>query len=260
MHSIDSLGRWAIDRALYFVYLSAFILRAVRGWSSIGAPAKYAFSGSLLNQFIFTGIDTLPAITLLGAVVAMGVTSEIIVLLGDVSSAADVSRALVTVMVNEFSVLLTAIVLIGRVGSAITVDLGGMQLRKEIESLELLGIHASTFFVTPRLIAVAVSQLMLAVYFSGIAVLGGILFSGFFISNRYFGYMEPLLSTFEGPLIAIFILKNLMFGLIIGSTACFHGFRVRHSPTELPQQTQSAMINALVMIFILDGLIVAATR
>ena len=51
-----------------------------------------------------------------------------------------------------------------------------------------------------------------------------------------------------------FIVKNVMFGLIIGAGACYHGLRVGVSPTEVPQETQRAIVNSLVLIFLLDGL------
>ena len=67
--------------------------------------------------------------------------------------------------------------------------------------------------------------------------------------------LKRMAETLDPTLIPLFVLKNLLFGIIIASTACYHGFRARRSPTELPQQTQRAIVTSLVLVFAADGLL-----
>ena len=59
-------------------------------------------------------------------------------------------------------------------------------------------------------------------------------------------------------MLVLFVIKNLVFGLIIAGTACFHALNVKDSATEVPQQTQRAIVNSLAMIAIFDGLLALA--
>jgi phospholipid/cholesterol/gamma-HCH transport system permease protein len=72
--------------------------------------------------------------------------------------------------------------------------------------------------------------------------------------SSYLKYLTEIPLAFDPYDLLLFLLKNLFFGLIIGATACFHGLRVELSTTEVPQQTQRAIVNSLTLIFVLDGL------
>ena len=154
--------------------------------------------------------------------------------------------------------LITAIVLIGRSGSAIVVDLGNMKLHREVEGLELLGIDINDLIVAPRLIGASVAQMSLSVFFAGIATFGGVAAAGLLFSGGYLRLIVPLMSAFTPAQIVVFLIKNLLFGLIIAGTAAFHALRVGVSPTEVPQETQRAIVNGLLLVFVLDGLFAVA--
>ena len=140
------------------------------------------------------------------------------------------------------------------------VFIGNMRLYREIEALEHLGFDVNHFLVAPPLFAAAISQLVLATYFGAFALFGGVLIAGVFISRDFLQYLGHLLYAFEGWQVAAFILKNLIFGLIIGAAACFHGLKVGRSPTELPQQVQRAIVSSLVLVFLVEAAFVLALR
>jgi phospholipid/cholesterol/gamma-HCH transport system permease protein len=110
------------------------------------------------------------------------------------------------------------------------------------------------YFITPRLVGVGISQLILAVYFAVIAVVSGVFFSALLMSFSHLKYLVAIPLAFDPVALIGFVLKNVMFGLIIGAAASYHGLRVGISPTEVPQETQRAIVNGLVLIFIIDGM------
>ena len=163
---VGALGRRVLQTLLYVVDLTVFILQAMRGWSRRRGLFNRASYHAVIAQMIFTGIDALPAVTLLGLAVGAGITAQLIMLIQVVGSEADVLTVLTKVVALELAPLLTAIIVIGRTGSAIAVDLGNMKLHREVEGLALLGIDVQDFFISPRLVGVGLSQLILAVYSS----------------------------------------------------------------------------------------------
>lgn len=249
------VGRQVLRLPNYLIDLTVFIVQALRDWREASKLLNRATYSSLVGQVIFGGVDALPAITLLALASGLGIVSQFIITIQVFGETGDVVNVLTQVVALELGSLLTAIVLIGRSGSAIAVDLANMKLNREIEGLELLGINVNHFFIAPRLLGTMISQMVLAVHFSILSVVSGVVVTGLFVSAGYFKYLADIPLAFDPNDLVVFLLKNLVFGLLIGTIACFHGLRVRHSITEVPQQSQRAIVNSLSIIFILDGLI-----
>ena len=98
------------------------------------------------------------------------------------------------------------------------------------------------------------TQLVLISLVKIAVVVAGIMLSGLMLSVKHFSLLASMSTVFSPTLITAFIVKNLLFGFMIAATACYHGMRVGNSPTEVPQQAQRAIVNSLIMLFILDGL------
>lgn len=247
------VGRRTLVAALYLVDLAVFIVQAFVDWRLSILEWNRATARPLVWQTIFTGLDAVPVISLLALTIGVAITSQLIPLAEALGTEEQTAALLAAYVGMELSSIATAIVIIGRSGSAIVVDLGNMTLHKEVEALELLGMNVNDFFVTPRLIATAISQLILATLFAVLALFGGIAISGFVIAPSYYNHLLPVLVALGGPELLLFVIKNLLFGLIIAGTACFHALQVTRSPTEVPQQTQRAIVNSLIIVFLLDG-------
>lgn len=211
---------------------------------------------ALVTQIIFSGIDSfIPTMLLVS--VATGVSAaELILTLQAYGSEKEVVNLLIHFLALQLSPLLTAIVLICRSGSAVAVDMGNMAINREIRGLELLGIDVLVYLGFPRMVGIAISQIVLAVYFSCVAVILGIFFSVLLESSSNFKYFFLLIASITPQELVEFLFKNMLFGLIIGSNACFHGLRVKYSVTEVPQETQQAIIHSLISIFFLNALFV----
>lgn len=247
-------GRSTLSVGGYLVDLINFIVRAFRDWAQRGRVFNRATLQNLYGQVIFTGVDALPLVTFLGLAVGLSITSQMLKLATALGSESDVANLLTNIVGVELSSILTAIVLIGRSGSAIVVDLGSMKLRREVEGLELLGINVNEFFVTPRIIGAAVAQFTLAVYFAVVALFGGVFLNDLFTPGSSTHQLGKLAEAIGPEQTILFMVKNLLFGIIIAGTACYHGLKVRTSFTELPQQTQRAIVTGLVLVFATDGI------
>ena len=252
------VGREVSRTLLFLIDLTLFIGKALGEALGHGELHNRATRNALVGQIIFTGVDALPVVTLLALAIGLSITSQILSLAETLASAADVTRLLVSIVGQEFGSLVTAFLLIGRTGSAIAVDLGNMKLHREVEGLEMLGIDLMDFFVAPRVVGVAIAQVVLATWFYLVALFGGVVLSGLLVSHHHFSYLAPLAEQFDGGQASLFLFKNLQFGLIIAGTACYRALGIGVSPTEVPQQTQRSIVTGLVLIFIIDGVFALA--
>ena len=248
----QSIGRNCLFILRYWVDLTAFCQSAVRCWLVGARGLNRANRHSLVAQTIFTGIGALPFVVFLALAIGAVFTAQIVHFSSEVNGDIDVISYLTHAICFEVAPIMTAIILISRSGSAITVDIGNMKLRGEIDGLTLLAVDINDYIVAPRLFGGALSQLMLAIYFSAIALYGGIFIAGVIYSPRYFFSMGDALLVLSPATIALFVIKNIVFGLIISGTACFQALQVEGCVTQLPQHTQKAIVRALVQIFMLD--------
>ncbi|MBA1330177.1 ABC transporter permease, partial [Candidatus Endoriftia persephone str. Guaymas] len=256
LNLISLLGRRSLNYLLYIIDLVVFVMAVMRSWRNRGGLFNRASRAASITQLIFSGIDALPTITILALAVGLSVTTQLIFAAQVFGQEADVASLLANLVALEFGSLLTAIVMIGRSGSAIAVDLGNMSLNREVEGLELLGIDVHAFFVSPRLIGMVIAQLVLAIYFSAFSLVTGITLAALLESTSNFKYLFAVVSAFEPLDLLLFFIKNLLFGLVIGANACLKGLSVGQSVTQVPQVTQKAIVNSLVMVFVLDGVFV----
>jgi phospholipid/cholesterol/gamma-HCH transport system permease protein len=248
------IGAFVLYRLSYTADLSIFALLAMRDWVLRLVRRRRDSLRTLTTQMIFTGIDALPTVLFLALATGFIFTFRLILLMGAVGTPTDMANALVWIIGMLLGPMISAIILISRTGSAIVVDIGNMKLHREIEGLELLGININDYLVAPRIVACVLSQLAIAVLFTLVTLVSGFVFSGLLVSVTYFDDVLVLHKAITPAIVFIFVVKNLIFGYIIGTTACFHGLSVKHLPNEVPQQTQRAIVNSLIHVFMLDGI------
>ncbi|MCC5854335.1 MAG: ABC transporter permease [Idiomarina sp.] len=249
-------GRQILRLPAYLFELLLFTLRALNPRQQGHFRFNQATYRTLLGQLIFSGIDALPVVTLLALASGLAITTQVILTIQMIGERAEVIDILVRVIIFELSTLLTAILLIGRSGSAITVDLGNMKLNRELEGLEMLGINLNHFLVTPRVIGTGLAQAILAIYFAVIAIISGVIMLSYTEHAGYLSYLPEIATSIHPYDLIVFVVKNLVFGILIGAIASYHALRVGQSRTELPQQTQQAIVNSLSIIFVLNALFI----
>lgn len=251
-------GRKLINNVLYVINLVTFSILALRDWFSKNRLFESRSYSTTVAQIIFTGVDALPTISFLGLATGFIFTFRLISLSNTLGGTDDISNLLITVICLSVGPFLAAIIIISRTGSAIVVDLGNMKLHGEIEALENMGININDYLVAPRIISTAISQLAITVYFTVIALLSGILISTVLINPSYIGFIAKVSDSFTPYLMSIFIVKNLIFGYVIATVACYNGLRVQNSATEVPQRTTASIVQSLSFVFVIDSLLTFA--
>lgn len=200
----------------------------------------------LLRQILFTGIDAIPMITvislLLGTIVIIQSTTQLPIIGGENF----VGSVIVMVIVGELGPLITAIVVIGRSGSAIATEFGLMCINKEIEALEVMGINKTRILVLPRLLGCIIATVCLTIYFDLMAILGGYIISRIQLTTPFDLYIHKIILSLEFSDIYVSLIKSAIFGIIIAILSSYHGLRVKRFATEVPQATTRAVISSIV--------------
>ena len=245
-----------ITNFIELVFFIVIILR--RGFSFLHKNKQNALiKNAVVREIIFDGVDTLiPTIMIMSVIIGFSVTAQLIRVLQTLGSETEVVTILIHFVALELSPLLTAIVVICRSGLASTIVFGNMSINQEVKGLELLGIDVLVYLAFPCLLGIAISQISLSVYFATLSLALGVLFSAIFDSPSNLKYFSNLIDSIEPLELIFFLIKNMLFGLIIGGNACFHGLNVRLSVTEVPQRTQKAIMNSLLYVFVINAIFI----
>ncbi len=251
-------GRQLIRQVLYVINLVTFSTLALRDWFSKNSVFNSRSYSTTVAQIIFTGIDALPTISFLGLATGFIFTFRLISITNSLGGTEDIIDLLITIICLSAGPFLAAVIIISRTGSAIVVDLGNMKLHGEIEALENMGININDYLVAPRIISTAISQLAITVYFTVIALLTGILISALFVNPSHFSLILKISNSFTPYLVSVFVIKNIIFGYVIATVACYNGLRVKNSATEVPQRTTASIVQSLSFVFVIDSLLTLA--
>ena len=251
-------GRKLLNNILYVVNLVTFSTLALRDWLTKNSLFKSRSYSTTVAQIIFTGIDALPTITFLGLATGFIFTFRLLSISNSLGGTDDVTNLLITIICLSVGPFLAAIIIISRTGSAIVVDIGNMKLHGEIEALENMGININDYLIAPRIISTAISQLAITVYFTVIALLSGILISAVFTNPTHIDFIFRISNSLTPYLVSIFVIKNIVFGYVIATVACYNGLRLQSSATELPQRTTASIVQSLSFVFVIDSLLTFA--
>ncbi len=253
MNFFGWLGQHFINLALYILDLSYFLFKALAVWQPHRHVFNHAIYFVLLEQLIRIGINAIAIISLLALLVGLGVTSQLIYIIQSITGNNDLIEILARLVLSEIGPLITGFILVGRSCSTITVELGNAKVSGEIAPLEYLGICVNDFFVIPRLVSMVISQVTLAFYFTALMILCGVFFSAFIYDFSASESLSSLLSMISFNGVLRFLIKNIFFGLVIATIACFHGLSVKNSPNEVLEQMQKAVVRSTMFLFLIDG-------
>ena len=255
----------------YLNWIGRIILRIIRTIHGLGAFALIAFgvtvtkfwkAAPVVHPMIFAqigraGLNLLPMVSFLAFALGLVVIGQTVSLLNRVGAQDYAGIVMVTVIVRELGPLVTALLVLARVGTAIVIELSTNRATGEVEALEALGIDPIHFLVMPRVIGLAVSIFSLTVYMIILALLSGYIFA--FIQDvplRPGEYFNQLVGSLRWEDFALLALKTLSFGLVIAVVTCYQGLARPLRIEEVRDVTTNAVVESVVACVILDALFI----
>lgn len=156
-------------------------------------------------------------------------------------------------VLREMGILLTAIIVAGRSGSAFAAQIGTMQVNEEIDAMRTIGLDPMEVLVLPRTFALLVAMPLLAVYADLMGLAGGALMSVIALDITFIQFTERLRDVV--PLWAFWVglIKAPVFGVVIALVGCREGLKVRGSADSVGRQTTRAVVIGIFLVIIIDA-------
>ena len=209
---------------------------------------------SISRHIAETGIEALPIVGLMTVMISIVIGYQSVAQLRPFGGE-DFTVNLVAVSVlREMGVLITAIMVAGRSGSAFTAEIGVMKMREEIDALDVMGIDPLQVLVLPRLIGLIIALPLLAFFSDIMGLLGGAMISLSLLDVSPLQYMDRLQKAVDGWDLFVGLFKAPIFAFVICVVGCMHGLRVTGSAESIGQETTRAVVKAIFLVIVLDAL------
>jgi phospholipid/cholesterol/gamma-HCH transport system permease protein len=255
----------------YLNWLGRVILAVVRTLHGLGAFALITLGVTLTKfwkaadvvhplisqQITRAGVKLLPMVSFVAFALGFVVIGQTVSLLNRFGAQDWAGTVMVTVIVRELGPLVTALLVLARVGTVIVIELGTNRATGEVEALEALGIDPIHLLVMPRVLGLAIAIFSLTVYMIIVALCSGYLFA--FIQDvplQLGEYINQLAASLRWQDFALLGLKTVTFGAVIAVVTCYQGLARPVQIDQVAEMTSRAVVQSVIACMLLDALFI----
>lgn len=224
---------------------------------SFKKPEKFSvYWNEVMREMVSVGIGSLGIIAIIsvfiGAVATIQVAFQLSSPLVPRSIAGSISR---DSTILEFSPTISALVLAGRVGSSIASQIGTMRVTEQIDALEIMGVNAPGFLISPKIISGISMIPLLTIISVALGLMGGYmacLITGDIAPTEYLAGVQD---GFNPVIVTVCAVKSIAFGFIITSVCAYNGFYTEGGALEVGQSATRGVVYSCIMILFADLII-----
>lgn len=209
---------------------------------------------SVVHHMERTGLDAVPIVALLCFLVGAVVAFLSATALRDFGASILTVEIVSVSFLREFGVLLTAILVAGRSGSAFTAEIGSMRSREEIDAIRALALDPIELLVVPRLVALLLMLPVLAFIGMVSGLIGGALVGALALDISATMFLVRMRETTELYYLGLGLLKAPVFAFLIASIGCLEGLKVSGSAESVGRHTTSSVVQSIFLVIVFDSL------
>lgn len=208
---------------------------------------------AIFNQIDRMGVGAIPVVVLMSTIVGAIVAQQGAYQLRFFGADIFVVDLVGILILRELGVLMTAIMVAGRSGSAITAEIGSMKMREEVDALKVIGLNPVGVLVFPRLVALVIALPCLTIA-ANFAALGGAIVISYYYSNiSPAAFIDRLRVGIDLSTIFSGLIKAPFMAMIIGIMASVEGLKVGGSAESLGRHVTASVVKSIFVVIILDG-------
>lgn len=251
----------AIPRAVGALTMNSFAY--IGGLASLAGQSAYItfvgpFRGQRLrlqravHQAMAVGVEAIAIVSLITFFVGMIMALQSAYVLRQLGAMQYVAGTVAVSILRELGPLLTAIVVIGRSGSAFAAEIGTKKVTEEVDALRTMAFDPVAFLVAPKFLAMLVMMPCLTTWADLMGVVGGCVFgvtgAGFTVSSYFQATRNAIVmrDLYTG------LIKSVLFGIVITAVGCKEGFSTGAGAEEVGRSTTSAVVTSIALVIVVD--------
>ncbi|WP_422000329.1 MlaE family ABC transporter permease [Reyranella sp.] len=250
---LEEIGRNAIHMYEQGVALSAFFGEILVTFAEACISPKRFRINAVVRQMYEVWVRALVIVGVLCFLIGVVIAYQGVQQLKQFGAETFTVEAVAIGMFRELGVLLTAIIVAGRSGSAFTAQIGTMQVNQEVDAMRTIGLNPVEWLVLPRISALVLSMPLLAFWGDMTGLLGGAVACTVYLDFTFVQFFDRLRDTVGPWHFYIGMIKAPVFGMVIAVIGCFEGLQVRGSAESVGQLTTKSVVESIFCVIVLDA-------
>ncbi|WP_371038617.1 ABC transporter permease [Rhodosalinus sp. FB01] len=231
-------------------YLGLFLSRLGR---SVGHPREFRLT-SLVHHCEEVGVKAVPIVALMAFLIGVVLAFQGASQLRQFGAEVFVVDLIAVSILRELGILLTAIIVAGRTGSAFTAAIGSMKMREEVDAMRTLGLDPAMILFVPRILALLLMLPILGLIANLAGLFGGALMAWIELGISPAMFRTRLIEGTDTSHLMVGMVKAPVFALIIGVVGCHAGMQVESNAESLGRQTSKSVVAAIFAVIVADAL------
>ena len=232
--------------------LGFFGAMLLSSWQLVKQPRRFR-ANAVVQQFEVVGVHAIGIIGLMSFLVGIVIAQQGAVQLRQFGAEVFTINLVGRSAVKELGVLMTAIMVAGRSGSAFAAQIGSMKLAEEVDAMRTIGVSPLEALVLPRVLATVLLMPLLAFYAAVIAIVGGGIFVWVSLDIPPITYVQRIREVVPMTDLWQALIKAPVFGLIIAMAGCFQGMQVEGNAESVGLRTTTAVVQGIFLVIVLDA-------
>ncbi len=208
---------------------------------------------ALVRQVELVGVSALPIIGLMSFLIGVVIAQQGAVQLAAFGAETLTVNLVGRITLRELGVLMTAIMVAGRSGSAFAAEIGTMKLTEEIDAMRTIGISPMEALIVPRIMAAVLMMPLLGFYASCMAIIGGAVVGDLMLGIPFLTFLSRIQEVVPTYDVWVGLIKAPVFGLIVALAGCYHGMQVKGNSEEVGLRTTMSVVSAIFAVIVLDA-------
>lgn len=244
----DLLGRSVIDMLEGLGRFTRFCVWTMR-WGLI-ATGKWNRVRLLAPQLFQVGTRSVPVVMIVGAFIGMVLVIETYDQFAALGLQERLGGIVGTSVVRQIGPVLAAVMIAGRVGGAVSAELGTMRVTEQLDAMRVMGADPISYLVVPRVIACVIMVPALTIFSNLLGIWGGYLVTvkGYGVDSvAYWSFSSQFVENYD---LASGLIKSVVFGLAIGLISCYKGFNCRSGAAGVGRATTDSFVTSFIVIIV----------
>ncbi|WP_435418404.1 ABC transporter permease [Parerythrobacter aurantius] len=215
-------------------------------------PSRFRLRATV-RQMELVGVSALPIVGLMSFLIGIVIAQQGAVQLQQFGAETLTINLVGRITLRELGVLMTAIMVAGRSGSAFAAQIGTMKLTEEIDAMRTIGISPIEALVVPRVLACTFMMVLLGFYSAVVAIVGGAVVGDLLLGIPFVTFLERIKEVVPTYDLWVGLVKAPVFGLIVALAGCYHGMQVKGNSEEVGLRTTMAVVTGIFAVIVLDA-------
>ena len=208
---------------------------------------------ALVYHMDHTGLRCLPILGLLSFLIGVVLAYQGAEQLRRLAAEIYVVNLLGLSILREIGILITAIIVAGRSGSAFTAQIGTMKVNQEIDAMRTIGLDPIEMLVVPRILALMLVMPLLTFFANMVALFGGATMSYILLDINFYQFVTQMRIPIDFWDATVAMIKAPVFALVIGMVGCYEGLLVSGSAESVGLRTTKSVVESIFLVIVLNA-------